>query len=126
MARIGEDKNIGKDTRFPHNDPTKGGRRPKIYNILKDKGYSKEDVRACFGELSFYTKSELNEVLQNKELPIIQQIVANQFLEALKGGDWGKIKEILEHSIGKPTQPIEQTNDNIQTIIFKEVAGKDN
>lgn len=91
-----------------------GGRKPKIYTILKDKGYSKDDIKACFGELGFYTKQELNEVLQNEELPIIQQIVANQFLEALKGGDWGKIKEILEHSIGKPLQHIETKDTTIR------------
>ena len=45
-------------------------------------------------------------------------------LEAKKSGDMSKLKDILEHSIGKPTQPVEQTNISTEPIKF-EIIGND-
>ena len=38
-------------------DAKKGGRKPKIYTQLKELGYSKDDIKACFGELIFYKEN---------------------------------------------------------------------
>ena len=99
-----------------HNDPnanTKGfdknpqninkaGRPKKIYTILKEKGYSADDIRIAFGELAFYTLAELKDVYDDDAKPVITRIIANQFYKALTKSDWNKVKEILEHIIGKP------------------------
>lgn len=104
-------------------DPTKGGRPKKIYTILKEKGYSKDDVRTAFGELAWYTLDELKKVHKDKKMPIITRIVANQFYLALMSGNWNKVKEILEHVIGKPNQKMdlnhEVQEDNMKKILFK-------
>ena len=83
-----------------------GGRKKKIYTVLKEKGYSADDIKTAFGELAFYTLPELKEVYVDDNKPAIARIVANQFFHALKKGDWTKIKEIMEHVIGKPLQSI--------------------
>ena len=36
MGKIGKDKSVGVSTRFPHNDPTKGGRKPSIRRQLNE------------------------------------------------------------------------------------------
>ena len=90
----------------------KNGRPLKIYTILKNKGYSKDDITAAFGELAFYTLKELKEIHQDESKPIITRIVANQFYSALSKSDWNKVREILEHVIGKPKQDI-KTDGNI-------------
>ena len=87
-------------------DPTRGGRPKKIYTILKEKGYSKDDVKTAFGELTWYTLKELKNVHTDEEKPVILRIIANQMFQALKKGDWTKIKEIMEHTIGKPVQKL--------------------
>ena len=84
--------------KFPENI---GGKPKKIYTILKEKGYSPSDIKTAFGELAFYTHAEIVEVCKDKSKPIIMRIVANQFHLALQKGDWTRIREILEHVIGK-------------------------
>jgi len=94
------------------------GRPKKIYTILKETGYSATDIKAAFGELAFYTVKDLDIILNDESKPVITRIVANQFKEALGKSDYYKIKEILEHSIGKPTQSID-----LESTIKKEVKG---
>lgn len=102
------------------NQPANAGRKKKIYTVLKDKGYSADDIKLAFGEMAFYTLKELKEVYGDEEKPIITRIVANQFFQALKKSDWTKIKEILDHSLGKPKQEIDNTHDirQIKGITF--------
>lgn len=104
-------------------DPTKGGRPKKIYTILKEKGFSKDDIRTAFGELAWYNLDELKAVHKDKKMPVITRIVANQFYLALKDGNWNKVKEILEHTIGKPNQKMDLNHgvqeDNMEKVIFK-------
>lgn len=92
------------------NQPKNNGRKKKIYTILKEKGFSADDIKTSFGEMAFYTLSELKDVYDDESKPVIARIVANQFFQALKKSDWTKIKEILEHTIGKPKQEIESSN----------------
>lgn len=81
----------------------------KIYTILKEKGYSSMDIKTAFGEMAWYTLAELKEVHDDEAKPVITRIVANQFYTALKKADWSKIKEILEHVVGKPLQEVKGT-----------------
>lgn len=93
--------------------PENAGAKKKIYTILKEKGYGKTDITTAFGELAFYSMNELKTAKKNARLPIITRIVANQFICAFDDNDWSKIKEIMEHTIGKPLQAIHQVNENI-------------
>ena len=81
-----------------------GGRKKKIYTILKEKGYGRDDIMTCFGEVAFYSLSELNAFLKTKDVPIITLIVAKLFKKAYDDGDWRYIKEIMEQTIGKAVQ----------------------
>lgn len=111
---IGKDQNsdIGKETQFSStNQPDNSGRKKKIYTILKEKGYSGDDIKTAFGEMAWYTLGELQEVHKDDAKPVIMRIVANQLFLALKKGDWTKIKEILEHVIGKPTTNLNHQGD---------------
>ena len=95
-----------------------GGRKKKIYTILKETGYSADDVKESFRELAFYSLAELRKVYEDQNSPIIVRIVANQFFTALKKSDWTRIREILEHVIGKPKQEID-TKIIHETQIYK-------
>lgn len=92
------------------NQPQNRGRKKKIYTILKEKGYGKDDIVTAFGELAFYTLTELDEISTDDNKPIITRIVARSFKEAYKKSDWNKIKEILEHVIGKPMSSLDLSN----------------
>lgn len=88
-------------------DPTKGGRPKKIYTILKETGYSKDDIRTAFGELAFYNMKQLKEVVEKEDTPAIVLVVATALRKAIQNGDYSKIKEIIEQVIGKSTQLID-------------------
>jgi len=92
------------------------GRKKKIYTILKEKGYSADDIKTAFGEMAFYTVAELKEVHSDIDKPVITRIVANQFSNALEKNDWSKIKEILEYTISK-------ADKNINVSELKEIKG---
>lgn len=106
-GRKGGNPNI-KDHGFganPENINTKG-RPKKIFTILKEKGFGKDDIKTAFGELAWYNIDEAKELMDDEKKPLILKIVAGQFIEAFDKKDWNKIKEILEHTIGKPRQEI--------------------
>ena len=86
----------------------RNGRPKKIYTILKEKGFSKDDTITAFKEIAFYTLKELAELKTDESKPIITRIVAGQFVSAYEKQDWYKIKEILEHTIGRPVQQVNQ------------------
>jgi len=102
------------------------GRPLKIYTILKKQGYSKDDVKAAFNEMGFYTLEDLKKVHTDETKPVITRIIANQYYLALKKGDWTKIKEILEHTIGKPKQETDITSGGnpINSEPVKVIFGK--
>jgi len=94
MAKFKEGNQIG--NRFSsENQPAKNGRRKNIHTILKDKGYSVNDITAAAGELAFYTEAELEEAIQNESLPMITRIIAKNYLRAFQEGS---LKEI-EHAL---------------------------
>jgi hypothetical protein len=86
------------------------GRKKKIYTILKEKGYSKDDIKTAFGELAFYTLDELKKVYQDEKMPVITRIVANQFFVCLKKADWSKIKEIMHYINENNSEEEKETN----------------
>ena len=114
---FGDKKNIEGFDKNPENIGK--GRKKKIYTILKEKGYSADDIKTAFGELAFYTLKELKEVSVDESKPIITRIIAKQFNLAYTNGDWNKVREILEHVIGKAVQPIEVKEEKeIKGITF--------
>lgn len=112
----GTDGNTFSSTNQPKN---KGHRRKKIYTVLKEKGFGADDIRIAFAEMAFYTLKELQEVHNDDKKPIITRIVANQYYLAMKKGDWGKVKEILEHVIGKAPAIIGLADEDQVKQIFK-------
>jgi len=82
-------------------DPTKGGRKPKIYKIIKELGYGQEDIKAVFGELAFYTEEDLAALIGDKDAPIITKITAKALKNAYATGNYSQAKDILEQVVGK-------------------------
>ena len=99
-------------------DPTNGGRKKKIYTILKDKGFSKDDVTTAFTEMLFYSIEELKDVAQDNSKPIIMKIVATALRDAYVKGDYKKARDIIEQVIGRALQRTELTGKEGEAIRF--------
>ena len=108
-------------------DPN-AGRKKKIYTILKEKGYGSQDIKTAFKEMAWYTLSELKEVYSDDSKPVITRIVANQFHKAYLKGDWSRIKEIMEYTIGRPVETTKlqvEKSDNV-TISYEDMNEETN
>ncbi len=98
----------GRRTQFSStNQPANKGRKKKTLTVIKELGYSKDDLKAVFGNLIWYSEADLIEVAEAEANPIILRIVARQILAALDKCDLAEIKELLEYTLGKPTQQID-------------------
>lgn len=100
--------------------PENRGRKKKIYTVLKEQGFSKDDIRTAFGDLAWHNEDELESYASDKSKPMIVRIVARQFLTAYEAKDWGKVRDIIEQTIGKPPQDIGITDQPITGISFNE------
>ncbi len=121
-----------KKTATKKNEPPKDGRWPKgvsgnpqgrpkkIYTILKDKGFSRDDVKTVFKELAWYTYEEMNEVLADKDAPMIMKVVIRAFQKGMSAGDINSIKQVLEYTLGRPTQRLEHTGEDGAPIQIEE------
>jgi len=96
---------------------TGAGRPRKIYTILKEKGFSADDIKTAIAEIAWYDLNELKEVQKDNKNPVIVRIIANQLFAALEKTDWNKVRDIIEHLIGKPSQPLEHKREmNIKDV----------
>lgn len=87
---------------FDKNPQNRGnGRKKKIYTVVKELGYSADDMRTAYKEIGFYSQKELIELWKDESKPMILRIVANQYIAAFKKDDLGKIKDIIEQVTGK-------------------------
>jgi len=107
MAKIGEDPNIGKETRFSsENQPKNKGRKPSIKNQLKELALS--DGRVT------YNPNQVSKVHEDGSVTIIvpkQELIAEKLWSwamSKRGNDSIKaIQMIMEQFDGKATQPID-------------------
>lgn len=100
--------NDSKATQFSATNQPKGaGRKKKIYTIIKESGYSKEDMLTCFEELAWYSMDDLQLLFKDKKAPAIIKVVAHCYKKAIEKGDFSFIKQIIEYNLGKPLQKIE-------------------
>jgi hypothetical protein len=83
------------------------GRPRKIFNVLKEKGYTTDDIKSVFREVMWYDEKEMRDLALDKTKPMIMRITANQVGLALSKGDMRRLTEILEQVIGRPKQAID-------------------
>jgi len=124
MAKQDNFKGKGKDTRFPKNDPTKGGRKPSIRNQLKEllekEGKIKIDPRQVVS-----IEDDGGVIIK---LPTQMQLAMKlqQWALSKKGNDSIKaIQMIMEQIDGKPKQEIDLDNRITEVPLFPDVYKND-
>ena len=123
MAKIGTDPNIGKDTRFPNNDPTKGG-RPLSFKTRYKEIYEQNDAVIWLPQSAVLerTKNGINEIglpLQKSDqiLAKLDRLIAN----GKEGISLNAIKFIWEQIDGKPRETVDITQF-IEQPLFLDVS----
>jgi len=125
---MAKNKNLeqdGKATQFPHNDPTKGGRKPSIRKQLVE-------LMEKDGQITIPSKQIVNlndDGSVTMVLPTQMQLAMKLTSWAMssKGGDSIKsIQMIMEQMDGKPKQEIEQTVIDEKPFTFEIIDGRKN
>ena len=83
------------------------GRPRKIYTVLKESGYSKDDVRNAFNEIAWADVDELQRLFKDPKSPAIIKVIAHAYKRAIEKGDYRYVSEIIQQSIGKPKETSE-------------------
>lgn len=86
------------------------GRPKKIYTLLKQSGYSKDDIRDAFEEIGWQSLEDIQEVLDDPTKPAILKVIARAFLRGAEKGDFRYVSEIITHAIGKPKEQVDVTS----------------
>jgi Family of unknown function (DUF5681) len=91
------------------------GRPKKIYTILKESGYSKDDMRNAFNEISWADPTEIQHIIDSETHPAIVKVVAKAFQKAMEKGDYRYCSEIIQQVIGQPKESVDVKQ---QTAVF--------
>jgi len=83
------------------------GRPKKIYTVIKQSGFSKDDIRTAMQEAGWQTAKELEDIIDDETKPAILKIIARAFLKGAERGDYRYISEIMQQAIGKPKETVE-------------------
>ena len=83
------------------------GRPRKIYTILKESGYTKDDVRTAFNEIAWADIDGLQKIFKDNKAPAILKVIAHAYKRAIEKGDYRYVAEIIQQSIGKPKETSE-------------------
>lgn len=95
------------------------GRPKKIFTVLKESGYTRDDIREAFTEIGWQTMDDLQEIFKNDKSPAIMRLIAHAFKRGVEKGDFRYVSEILQHVIGKPKEQSE--NKHLHKIIVEYV-----
>lgn len=85
------------------------GRPRKIFTILKQSGFGKQDVVDAFEEIGWQTIEDLQDIVDDSSKPAIIKVIARAFIKGAEKGDFRYVSEILQHVVGKPKETIEAT-----------------
>jgi len=110
LDNLGDKAGTGGFDKNPQNI-NRSGRPKKIYTILKESGFSADDIRTAFGEVAWYNIKDLQALYSDPNTPVIIKVVANAYKQAAKDGKFLFIKDILEQFMGKALQKSEEKKD---------------
>ena len=103
------------ETQFkPGQSGNPAGRPKKIYKILRESGFSIEDIRDAFAEIGWQKQEELEAIMLDPEKPVILKVIAKAFLKGSDKGDYRYVREILEQTMGKPKEQMDVTTGGEQ------------
>jgi len=110
-------KKVGEHPRSGHRTPAR-----KLLNKLSAEGkYSKQEVRDTFALVACMTQEELDMVIEDKTCTALEKVAAKAFDEAIRWGNYRKVKDIVEMFADKPTVVSSSTVEhkvNIPAINF--------
>lgn len=101
------------------------GRPRKFVCLLKDMGYTKQDINTTIQNMMAMSISELAEVFKDDNATVLEKTIANAIKRGIEKGTLYSMETLLTRVYGQPKQEIESKNDNINRNIQVEVIKSD-
>jgi hypothetical protein len=85
------------------------GRPRKFVCVLKEIGYSKQDIEQTIKNMIGMTLSDLQKIVADDDSVIINRTIANALIKSLSKGSLYSIETLISRMYGVPTQTVNQT-----------------
>jgi len=125
MAKGDNLKDVREATQFPHNDPTKGGRKPSIRKQLSELLEKDGQITIPAKQIAKVNDDGSVTIILPTQMQMAMKLVSwamqNKGSESLKA-----IQMIMEQIDGKPKQEIEQTVIDEKPFTFEIIDGRKN
>ena len=125
MAKGDNLKDVREATQFPHNDPTKGGRKPSIRKQLSELLEKDGQITIPAKQIAKVNDDGSVTIILPTQMQMAMKLVSwamqNKGSESLKA-----IQMIMEQIDGKPKQEIEQTVIDEKPFTFEIIVGRKN
>ena len=101
------------------------GRPRKFVCLLKDMGYTKQDINTTIQNMMAMSISELAEVFKDDNATVLEKTIANAIKRGIEKGTLYSMETLLTRVYGQPKQEIESKNENLNKNIQVEVIKSD-
>ena len=95
------------------------GRPRKFVCLLKDMGYTKQDIDTTIQNMMAMSISELAEVFKDDNSTVLEKTIANAIKRGIEKGTLYSMETLLTRVYGQPKQEIESKNDNTHSGSIK-------
>jgi hypothetical protein len=101
------------------------GRPRKFVCLLKDMGYTKQDINTTIQNMMAMSISELAEVFKDDNATVLEKTIANAIKRGIEKGTLYSMETLLTRVYGQPKQEIESKNENLNKNIQVEIIKSD-
>ena len=101
------------------------GRPRKFVCLLKDMGYTKQDINTTIQNMMAMSISELAEVFKDDNATVLEKTIANAIKRGIEKGTLYSMETLLTRVYGQPKQEIESKNENLNKNIQVQVIKTD-
>lgn len=85
------------------------GRPKKLKTVLKEKGYTLDDINSTIRIMLTFTQYQLQQIKADTEASILQLLIASALLKSIKKGSLYALETLLSRTFGKPRETIDQS-----------------
>ncbi len=94
------------------------GKPKKAETILRNAGYTKEDIRNIFQRVLELNEDECHEILNRPVASMLEKTLAQSVINSKKKGELRSVETILDRGFGKVKEQIEVTQTGLSTEDF--------
>ncbi len=102
------------------------GGKPKLPpELLAIKAYSRREITRIISKYGRMTFNEVSAMIQNSKMPVMDIAICRIFLESIEKGDERRLQFLIENTVGKIPDSIEDDEDAEERQKLSEIPLKE-